>query len=112
MLLTEADIKRLQDQGYPKESFVRFDPERYALLRNRQGHCVFYNPEKRLCEVYEFRPEGCRIYPVMYDEDAGIVLDSICPAQATITTEEQACKGQEVLAILKRVDVEAQTRRK
>lgn len=111
MLLSEADIIRLEKQGHRRESFVRFDPEGYALLRNRQGNCVFYNPTAKCCGVYLFRPVGCRVYPVLFDEDKGITLDSICPAQATITAEEKTRKGKTVLKILETIDQEAHARK-
>jgi Fe-S-cluster containining protein len=111
MMLTEADIIRLENHGYSQDVFVRFDSEGYALLRNRQGHCIFYNPNEKRCDVYELRPEGCTVYPVIFDEDCGVVLDSICPAQATIDDAEKTVKGAKVLEILKRLDEEAQVRR-
>lgn len=61
MLLCAADITRLEKKGYSKESFVRFDKEGYALLRNRQGFCAFYNTKDRKCDVYADRPAGCRV---------------------------------------------------
>ncbi|MCW4019080.1 MAG: YkgJ family cysteine cluster protein [Candidatus Bathyarchaeota archaeon] len=111
MLLSSADITRLEQQGYPKDSFVRFDTEGYALLRNRQGHCVFYNPQEHRCNVYEFRPAGCQVYPVIFDEETGIVIDSICPAQETISKEEKTEKGKRVLRLLEQIDKEAENRR-
>ncbi len=111
MLLSEADIARIEKQGHHRESFVRFDPEGYALLRNRQGHCVFYNPTEKCCEIYVFRPVGCHVYPVILDEEAGIVVDSICCAQATITAEEKSRKGKDVTKILETIDREAKTRK-
>ncbi|MGQ9478661.1 MAG: YkgJ family cysteine cluster protein [Thermoproteota archaeon] len=45
------------------------------------GKCVFNNGEK--CLIYEYKPEGCRIYPVVYDEDEDrIILDEDCPYRA------------------------------
>jgi uncharacterized protein len=111
MLLATEDIARLEGQGYSKDSFVRFDKEGYALLRNHQGHCVFYNTQERRCEVYAFRPSGCRVYPVIYDEDHGVVVDSICHAQGTITEHEKARKGKRVFKLLEQIDSEAKSRR-
>ena len=111
MLLSEEDIARLEKKGYSKDSFVRFDQEGYALLRNRQGCCVFYNNAEQRCDVYAFRPAGCRVYPVLHDEEKGIVVDSICHAQTTVTEEEKAKRGRRVLKLLKRIDQEAKSRR-
>jgi uncharacterized protein len=110
MLLSTEDIARLEGQGFGRDFFGRFDKEGYALLRNRQGCCVFYNVVERRCDVYVFRPSGCRVYPVIYDEDHGVVVDSICHAQGTITELEKARKGKRVLKLLERIDAEASGR--
>ena len=111
MLLSASDIRRLEKKGCDKKFFTRFDENGYALLRNRQGHCVFYNTEKRGCEVYNLRPLGCRVYPIIQDEEKGIVVDSICRAQDTISQSEKARVGKRVLRLLERIDAEAQNRR-
>jgi uncharacterized protein len=111
MMLCTEDITRIEKKGYSKDSFVRFDKDGYALLRNRQGCCVFYNKKERQCDIYAFRPSGCRIYPVILDEDKGIVVDEICHAQSTISSTEKARKGKRVLNLLKSIDAEAKTRR-
>jgi Fe-S-cluster containining protein len=108
MLLSTEDITRLEKKGFSKEFFVRFDKAGYALLRNRQGHCVFYNIEMRRCNVYAERPSGCRVYPVIFDEDKGIVVDDICHAQETVTEQEKLRKGKKVVKLLKRIDREAE----
>ena len=112
MLLSEKDIERLERKGYKREFFVRFDSEGYATLRNQRDHCVFYDPEKRRCKVRASRPLGCRIYPVMYDEDNGIVLDSICPSCSSVDENEKAKRGAKVLKLLKTIDAEAEKRRR
>jgi len=111
MLLSKKDITRLEKKGYSKDSFVRMDKDGYAMLRNRQGHCVFYNTQDRRCNVYAYRPAGCRVYPVIFDEDKGIAVDEICHAQMTISEEEKTRRGKSVLKLLKEIDAEAKTRR-
>jgi Fe-S-cluster containining protein len=111
MLLSTEDIERLEKEGYRKKSFVRFDKAGYATLRNREGHCVFYNAEKQRCNVYAARPSGCRVYPVIYDEDEGIVIDDICHAQRTVIEQEKKRKGKKVLKLLEKIDAEAERRR-
>jgi len=110
MLLSKEDIQRLERKGYERDFFVRYDRHGYAILQNRDGQCVFFDPEKRVCREQENRPLGCRIYPVMYDEDYGIVIDSICPAGDTISEKQKAGRGKKVLKLLKRIDAEAQKR--
>ena len=112
MLLSSVDISRLEKKGYGRDYFVRFDKEGYALLRNRQGYCVFYNTKERRCDVYAYRPSGCRVYPVILDEDKGIVVDEICHSQITISEAEKVRKGKRVMKLLEKIDSEAQSRRK
>ncbi len=111
MLLSNEDIERLEEKGYVRDFFVRFGNEGYAVLRNQAGNCVFFDPEKRVCRERASRPMGCRIYPVMLDEDKGIVIDDICPARSTISEKQKAKRGKKVLKLLERIDAEAEKRR-
>lgn len=111
MLLSAADIARLEKRGHSPDLFVRFDGDGYAYLRNRQGCCVFYNSAERRCAVYAFRPSGCRVYPVIYDEENGVVVDFICHAQETITEQDKNRKGRRVFNLLETIDREAQKRK-
>jgi Fe-S-cluster containining protein len=48
------------------------------LLKNSMGRCVFH--DGRRCTIYKNRPEGCRLYPFVFDPDeAKVVLDAHCP---------------------------------
>ena len=111
MLLCNRDIECLEKRGYDRDSFVRFDEEGYAFLRNQDGNCVFFNPAKRTCNERSIRPAGCRIYPVMFDEDKGIVIDELCAARNTITEKQKEKRGAKVLKLLEKIDAEAKKRR-
>ncbi len=111
MLLSDEDIERLERKGYKRDFFVRFDKKGYAVLRNLDGVCVFFDPEKRVCKERAVRPLGCRIYPVVLDEDKGIVADELCPAKTTITEKQKAKRGKKVVKLLQKIDVEAKERR-
>jgi Fe-S-cluster containining protein len=111
MLLSNEDIERLERKGYVRDFFVRFDKEGYGILRNQAGNCVFFDPEKRVCRERASRPLGCRIYPVMHDEDKGIVIDDICPARNTISEKQKAKRGKKVLKLLQSIDAEAKKSR-
>ncbi len=111
MLLSAEDIERLERIGYERGFFAQCDPQGYFTLRNRRGNCFFYDDAKHVCKVRSSRPLGCRIYPVIYDEDNGIVVDSICPAKDTVTEEQKARKGKKVMELLARIDAEAEKRR-
>lgn len=88
MLLTEEDVRRLTPLANGRTFFVRM-PDGYLQLRTvdlpavpgmKGKPCVFLDAAGR-CSVHASRPEGCRLYPAMWDEDAGrAVLDSAgCP---------------------------------
>lgn len=108
MLLSEADIKRLERSGYARDFFIRFSKSGYAQLRNRGGHCVFYDLKNKCCSVYSERPEGCRLYPVILDESKGIIADAICHAKGTISEVEKAETGLRILRLLRTIDQETE----
>jgi uncharacterized protein len=107
MLLSKKDIKRLEKIGFSQSLFVVFDKHGYALLRNREDYCFFYDRLNHQCSVYVDRPAGCRVYPVILDEDKGIILDSICKSRESITQSEKNLKGKRVIRLLKIIDSEA-----
>ncbi len=110
MLLSERDVIRLLKKGFKKNSFAVLDKAGYLTLKNRDGCCVFYDRELKQCRVYNDRPSGCRVYPVILDEDEGTVLDNICPCIDTISALEKNVKAIKVVKLLKEIDSEA-TRR-
>ena len=111
MLLCEKDIDRLVKRGFSRIFFVKLDREGYTQLKNHRGYCVFYDSKNRRCSVYVDRPSGCRVYPVILDEEKGIVLDDICQSRNTVTDTEKYVKGKRVIRLLERIDSEATKRR-
>jgi Fe-S-cluster containining protein len=109
MLLSKADIRQLETAGYDKEKFVRFNKQGFAQLRNLQGHCVFYQTDKHRCRVYGHRPLGCRIYPVIYSEEEGTIVDDLCPQAETVSKKEIASKAAKLERLLQRIDDERGT---
>jgi len=87
MVLTEEDIKRIAELGYPKEYFVDLAGS-FPKLRNVNGHCVFLDEETGKCLIYDSRPLGCRLYPLVYDAKEGkVIVDSLCPRAKEIPEE-------------------------
>lgn len=111
MLLSEKDIRRLTKKGFNKSYFVKYIEQGYAQLKNREGCCVFYDTKRRQCSVYAVRPSGCRVYPVILDEEKGIILDDICQSRGTLTERERNVKSKRVIRLLERIDSEAVNRR-
>ncbi|NOY12061.1 MAG: YkgJ family cysteine cluster protein [Archaeoglobi archaeon] len=77
MQLSERDIRRIEKLGYSREDFsVEVDGVR--VLRNVDGSCYFLKDCR--CEIYEHRPLGCRLYPVVYDvETRRATVHDFCP---------------------------------
>jgi uncharacterized protein len=111
MLLSKKDIKRLEKKGFSQNQFVQYDNQGYAQLKNRDGYCVFYDLKNQQCSIYVNRPAGCRVYPVILDEEIGIILDDICESRNSITLSEKRRKGKRVIGLLEVIDAEALNRR-
>ena len=112
MMLSNADVERLERVGYNRLKFARSDRNGFVRLRNRSGYCVFHDLETCRCGIYKHRPLGCRIYPVIYSEQEGIVLDLLCPMTNTVSKREHRAKGKKLIELLKRIDAEATHDRK
>ncbi|KYH42822.1 MAG: putative Fe-S-cluster oxidoreductase [Candidatus Bathyarchaeota archaeon B63] len=77
MPLTQSDIRRIMKAGYSLGGFAVKTREGWRL-KNRSGRCVFLSGGR--CIIYPIRPEGCRLYPLVYDEASGTArLDDLCP---------------------------------
>ena len=51
------------DLGTFEKKYLRRVGIRYSLVEFRNGDCVFFDPEKRTCGIYEVRPRQCRTWP-------------------------------------------------
>ena len=111
MLLSTEDIDRLEGKGYLQGFFALLDKDGYARLRNEQNYCVFFNIEDLRCTVYQSRPLGCRLYPVIYDEQKGITIDRICRTKGKLQEKQITQQGRKVLRLLAKIDAEAEMRR-
>jgi Fe-S-cluster containining protein len=71
-----GDLKRIEKLGYKRADFtVHYEGE--TRLKNRGKTCCFL--EDGRCMVYENRPEGCRIYPLVYDVYSHkFISDKVC----------------------------------
>jgi Fe-S-cluster containining protein len=107
MMLSNGDIECLERMGYDRQEFVRYDRHGFVRLKNHRGFCVFYDVEKRRCRIYRRRPLGCRVYPVIFSEQEGIILDDLCPMKSTVSKIELARKGKRLMKLLQRIDAEA-----
>jgi len=105
MELLSKDIERLEKMGYRLEEFAVIDAG-VTRLRNVDGYCYFYNRTDKKCQIYEKRPMGCYLYPVVYLANEGAIVDELCPMRHTISEEELRTKGRILNKLLKKIDNE------
>src|SRR3990170_8554234 len=92
MELSSEDIERLEKMGYCRRDFCFLDGG-VVRLKNVEGACYFYSRDEKKCKVYEGRPLGCFLYPVVYLVGGGVIIDELCPKGETISEPELKMKG-------------------
>jgi uncharacterized protein len=86
MILSYRDIENIQKQGYEQKFFVT-KHDGWLQLKNDKGRCVFHTGTR--CTIYHHRPEGCTLYPVVYDKDnQRAILDCECPQKHCFPLEK------------------------
>jgi Fe-S-cluster containining protein len=81
MILFREDIERILSLGYDRNYFVEYRDGFYRL-KNPRGRCIFLNDEGR-CTIYQHRPLGCRLYPLVFSNNEEPLLDPECPLTKT-----------------------------
>jgi hypothetical protein len=75
MTLSEEDIRIILEKGHMEFSRL---VDGYQCLENVDGACIFLH--NGLCSIYEYRPLGCQLYPVIFDEEQYCaIMDDFCP---------------------------------
>jgi hypothetical protein len=100
MPLTQEDVDRIAALGFvPGDFLVRRDG--WLQLRNTaEGRCFFLSNGQ--CSIYPDRPEGCRSYPVVFDEGGkNALLDPECEHHHGFTIS--ARKASRVGALARRL---------
>ena len=106
MLLSNQDINKIKKLGYDKNFFVR-KKNGWLQLKNINGKCVFHNG--KICTIYENRPEGCSLYPIIYDMDAkSAVFDKDCPLKHEFIMTKQLEK--KLYALVSKIEKEREKR--
>jgi dCTP deaminase len=77
MPLTNEDVRRISALGFHSKDFVVSNDGWLQLRNTMEGNCFFLS--YGLCSIYPDRPEGCRMYPIVFDlNGAEAVLDPDC----------------------------------
>jgi Fe-S-cluster containining protein len=105
MELSVDDIKRLEANGFHSKEFT-VQNGGVTQLRNVAGYCYFYNRDDENCGIYEDKPIGCCIYPVVYLVNNCMIVDELCPMGQTISKNELMIKGETLYKLIKKIDDE------
>lgn len=77
MLLSNKDVEKIKNLGYAVNYFVE-NKKDWLKLKNKNGRCIFH--DGTICLIYDKRPEGCKLFPLIYDEEYKYaILDEECP---------------------------------
>jgi hypothetical protein len=107
MLLSSSDIVRIKGLGFSENFFIVKKNDGNRQLKNLSGRCVFHTGQR--CTIYNYRPEGCRLYPAIFDEDLGETdLDSYCPHHRDFQLTPNI--SREVIKLVRKLDVESNRR--
>jgi len=108
MLLQKEDIERIKGLGFDNSHFV-VNRDGWLQLKNYDGRCVFNDGKK--CLIYEYRPEGCKLYPIIYDEGKNrSTLDEDCPHRYEFKISK--IKGEAVISLVAKLIEERRKRGK
>lgn len=92
MIISIKDIERIISnlEHVCKEDFGYKNRDGFYQLKNNDGRCIFYNAFYKSCKIYEYRPQGCRLYPLVYHtERKKCIIDGECPSPEVISFIKQ-----------------------
>ena len=105
MMLSNSDIKRIERLGFT--DFVVAKGNGVRQLKNLMRRCVFHNGQR--CTIYRYRPEGCRLYPAIFDLDKSkTVLDRHCPHHREFRLTPQV--SRKIIRLLRKLSAERKSR--
>jgi Fe-S-cluster containining protein len=108
MILTYQDIETIKKLGYTAGFFVS-EKNNWLQLKNNNGRCVFHNGT--ICTIYDQRPQGCILYPVVFEKDhQETILDSDCPQRHCFPITNE--KSQQLNTLIKQLEKEREERKK
>jgi Fe-S-cluster containining protein len=99
MILSERDINRIlkiTTKNLKTYDFIFKNKHGFYQLKNFKDHCIFLDSHLKRCKIYEYRPQGCRFYPLIFDfQEKNCVFDNDCPRPQLFyqdkTELEEAC---------------------
>ena len=106
MELSSEDIEWLERKGYHLKEFSVINDDGVTQLRNVDEYCYFYNRTNKKCKIYEIRPLGCYLYPIVHLANEGAIVDDLCRMGQTISEQEFRTKEKILDKLLKKLDNE------
>jgi Fe-S-cluster containining protein len=108
MLLSYQDIERIKKLGFDTNFFVT-GRDGWLKLKNQDGRCVFHN--SIMCTIYEKRPDGCKLYPIIYDKDEKhAIFDKDCPKRDKFYMSKSITK--QLYDLVLKIEIERAERKK
>lgn len=96
MILSQQDIesiKKKYNTNIREHDFVFKNKNEQFQLKNIEGHCVFLDSYSKKCNIYKYRPQGCRFYPLIFDiNEEKCKLDEDCPRNNLFYENKQNLK--------------------
>ncbi len=88
MPLSREDVERLAGAGHDPDRFSVVE-DGFTFLANVDGRCYFLDDGGR-CREYANRPRGCRLYPLVLDEDmSDFAMDHLCPHAGDVSASAE-----------------------
>lgn len=106
MILSFRDLYELVRRGHNLQDFAYFDG-RYWRLMNVEGKCYFLSSDG-LCRVHQYKPQGCRAYPViLIDTSTGFLcsVDDYCTLHNRIRNSEIIIGCKIISNLIKEIEV-------
>ena len=108
MPLSNQDIERISGLGFDTNFFVT-EHDGWLQLKNHDGSCVFHNG--KICSIYKDRPEGCKLYPIIYDKDKSCaIFDEDCPHRNKFQKSKSITK--QLYALVSKLECEMAKRKR
>jgi Fe-S-cluster containining protein len=77
--LLNEDVNRISMHGY-YDAYFTFETDGIKILRTfSDGGCIFFNKNTGSCEIYDYRPEQCRLRPYTTNDGTdSAIIDDTC----------------------------------
>ena len=102
-IIKKIDLERMEDAGLNPSKFIKPAEHRFSqqrdiigvLKQKDDGSCIFLNYDEAAeiytCEIYEARPNVCRLYPfeLLIERDEGVLRVIPCCNGLSMSTGEK-----------------------